>query len=423
MLTRLALATVTLLGLLVGAFCAWQWRALTQLAAVLDYNGNNVLEIEEVGPALKARFGEFDRDRSGGLDRRELLPYFFDGIRRKVRIRMRARGLPAGSVPVVVTTADIDRALAQMVQVLELPGAALIVGTTGHEVYRTRAGTIDFDTRLPMASASKWVSAVAFMKLVEDGRLALDRPLSSHFPDLPSHWGPVTLRQLLSFTAGVGEGHAFERSPATPYADVYADLIGKPPHAAPGVEFTYGGITMQIAGYLAEQVSGHSWSELFAAYVARPAGLRSSVYGHPIWSGAGVNLRSPNIAAGLHSSADDYFRFLSGLSEGAQPALLSASSLAEMEADHTSGLPQNYRPPAVRDEWSYGLGLWCERRSGRSCESVSSAGSYGTYPWIDRATGRFGVLVTLGEAQTVMPFALHLRALAERLPAEPAAAR
>lgn len=417
------MTAAAIIVLLAGAFGAWQWRALTRLAAVLDYNGNQALEVEEVGPALKVRFAEFDRDRSGGLERRELVPYLFDGIRRKVRIRMRARGLPAGSVPAVVTTADIDRALAQMVQVLELPGAALIVGTAGHETYRAQAGAIDFDTRVPMASASKWVSAVVFMKLVEEGRLALDRPLSSHLPSLPEHWAPATLRQLLSFTAGVGEGHAFENSPATPYADVYAGLIGKPPHAAPGIEFTYGGITMQIAGYLAEQVSGHSWSELFEAHVARPAGLRSSVYGHPIWSGAGESLPSPNIAAGLHSSADDYFRFLTRLSEDAQPTLLSVSSLAEMEADHTSGLPQNYRPPAVLDEWSYGLGLWCERRSGRSCESVSSAGSYGTYPWIDRRTGRFGVLVTVGEAPTVMPFALHLRALAERLPAGPVAAR
>lgn len=416
-MSRIVLIIAAVVVLLLGAAFAWQWFGLIRLATVMDYNRNGALELEEVGPSMKLRFAEIDADGDGHIRRRELLPYLFDSTRRALRVRMRTRGLPGKDMPASVSAADIDRALAQMVEVLDLPGAALIVGLAGRETYRGSAGEIGVQTRVPVASASKWVSAAVIMKLVEAQRLDLDRPLADYLPDLPAHWRKVTPRQLLSFTAGVAEGHAFEASPETPNRKVYEQLAQKPLHGAPGAEFTYGGITLQIAGHLAEQVGGLSWNELFTSQVAAPAGMTASFYGHPLWHRDGAVQSSPNVAAGLHTTAEDYFRFLTALlptDSGAAP-LLSPASIQEMETDYTRGLPQNFRPPAVLPDWSYGLGLWCERRRERQCLTVSSAGAYGTFPWIDRETGSYGVLVTVGQIRPVMPFALHLRALAERL--------
>ena len=46
---------------------------------------------------------------------------------------------------------------------------------------------------------------------------------------------------------------------------------------------------------------------------------------------------------------------------------------------------------------------------------VNSAGAFGTFPWVDRETGTYGVLVTLGSIAEVLPYALNLRRLAIEL--------
>lgn len=418
---RRALLSMSLL-LIAGATIAaaivftWQWRVLGKMTAVFDYNRSGAPEIDEVGPVARPHFGEYDRNGNGRLDRLELARYLLAGNARAIRVKWRGHGLPDAKVPAQVAPAQMDAALKQMVDVLELSGATLIVGRNGHELYRGSAGRIDANTQVPVASASKWVSSAVLMRLVEAGKLKLDRPIGAYLPELQGHWAGVTLRQLLTLTSGAPEGHAFENSPLTPYPQVFAHLVAKPAHAKAGTEFTYGGITLQIAGYLAQQVTHRSWNALFVQQVAAPLGMTQSIYGHPVWEGKADAVASPNIAAGLHTTAEDYFRFLSALQPAdASGGLLSATSIREMETDYTSSLRQNSRPPGVADDWSYGLGLWCERRHSRRCDLVSSAGSYGAYPWIDRRSGTYGVLVVIGNVKEVMPFALHMRRLSENL--------
>ena len=84
-----------------------------------------------------------------------------------------------------------------------------------------------------------------------------------------------------------------------------------------------------------------------------------------------------------------------------------------MESDLTSSLVQIV--PGPRPEWFYGLGLWCEAPLAGRCMQVNSAGAFGTFPWVDRETGTYGVLVTLGSIAEVLPFALNLRRLAIEL--------
>ena len=47
--------------------------------------------------------------------------------------------------------------------------------------------------------------------------------------------------------------------------------------------------------------------------------------------------------------------------------------------------------------------------------NVNSTGAFGTFPWIDRESGTYGVLVTLGSISEILPFALNLRRLAIEL--------
>ncbi|MFT4670687.1 MAG: CubicO group peptidase (beta-lactamase class C family) [Pseudohongiellaceae bacterium] len=415
--TKQTLLAITIVIGVAGVLISfWQGKQIDKIIALMDFDGNGMLQIEEVLPSIRLRFSVLDTDGSGDMDRKEIGSYLrhsiFSGIVRKWHTNGLPEYPPAGDI-------DLDAlqvALDEMVEVLELPGAVMLVGKNGVERNRIMSGELDANTVVPVASASKWVSSVVLMRLVELDILELDAPLKRYMPKLAEHWANTTLRQLLSHSSGTGEGHAVENIPSMAYREQFERLIQKPVDNVAGVEFTYGGISMQIAGYIAEQVSNKPWSQLFDELVGAPSGMEQSAYGHPFWYRTGTVINSPNIAGGLHTSAQDYFNFLTALYPGvAGVHLLTEDSIGQMESDQTSRLTQNFRPPMVPNDWFYGLGLWCENPIERRCMLVNSAGAFGTFPWIDRTSGTYGVLITLGNMPEILPFALNLRRLAIEL--------
>jgi CubicO group peptidase (beta-lactamase class C family) len=415
--TKLTLLMITIaLGVTTWLVASWQSNQIDKTIALMDLDRNGVLQIQEVFPLMRLRFSELDSDGNGGMGRSEIAAYLRFAIVEGILRKWRARGLP--EYPVDVERASLQVALDEMVEVLELPGAVMLVGKNGVERIRITSGEFDADKVVPIASASKWVSSAVLMRLVEQGVLTLDAPLKSYIPELAGHWADATLRQLLSHSSGAGPGHAIENPPNMPYREHFEQLIQKPVNNAPGVEFSYGGISMQIAGYVAEQASGKRWSQLFDELVATPSGMERSAYGHPFWHSPGIEIQSPNLAGGLYASGQDYFNFLTALSPGEMGRrLLTEESIGQMESDQTSNLVQNMRGP-IPEDWSYGLGLWCESPIEGRCTQINSAGAFGTYPWIDRESGTYGVLVTLGTISEILPFAMNLRRLTIELERE-----
>ena len=414
------LAIALVLIAIVGFGRLWQVKQVDRITVMMDFDLNGVLQVEEVQPLMRLRFEELDADADGALDRGEIAGYIRQSIVDGIAVKWQTKGLREYADAGATDIAVIQTALDEMVEIFELPGAVMLVGRNGVERLRITSGEYTATTVVPVASASKWVTSTVLMRLVEQGVLTLDAPLVRYVPELRGHWAKTTLAQLLNFSSGVGEGHASEHVPSTPYKEQFEHLINTPVHNVPGVEFTYGGISMQIAGYVAEQASGKAWAQLFTELVATPAAMQNSSYEHPLWHKPGTPINSPNLAGGLYTTAQDYFNFLSALTNSDVAArLLTPESIAKMERDHTSGLIQNFRPPMLLpDDWSYGLGLWCEAPTAGLCTRVSSLGAWGTFPWIDRQSGTYGVLVTMGFAPHFLPFELNLRRLAIELTRE-----
>jgi len=416
----LAIWRLSLVILSAGALSACATRSVGPVplpiaATEFDLNGDRLIGREEAGPILRPRFAEVDRDHSGALDGRELGDYF--------AALAAPRAAPPSSfaadkVPAVVSSQDIDAGLRTMTEDIAVPGGALICGSQGREIYRHGFGAISDTTSVPIASASKWISAVILMQSVEAGSVRLDAPLSTYLPTAPAGWREMTLRQMFSHSAGAPRSHALRYPPDMSAAELARTLMAGRPAAVPGSAFAYGGESMQVGAFAVETATGSSWRQLFDRGFRSRLGLKDISFRHPIWYDPAREIVTPNVAAGVWSSASDYFQILSALAfPTAETRLLSDASLSEMESDYTSGLSQTFRPPGIHDDWSYGLGLWCERRAGNRCQSISSAGAFGTYPWIDRTTGSYGVLVTLGDVKTALPYALKLRKMCERLPA------
>src|SRR5438309_649071 len=119
-----------------------------------------------------------------------------------------APGAPARS------TADLDRVLRTAVEQRRVPGVVAMVATANAVAYEGAFG-FNKDAIFAIASMTKPVTSVAVMQLVEAGKVKLDEPAATYLPELGTVQvlegaglrapkTPVTVRQLLTHTAGFG---------------------------------------------------------------------------------------------------------------------------------------------------------------------------------------------------------------------------
>ena len=82
-----------------------------------------------------------------------------------------------------------------------LDGGVLLVGRDG--TWGGTADRITAETVMPIASASKWLTAALVMTFVDEGRLTLDTPVADLLPGFGGAKAAVTVRHLLSHTSGL----------------------------------------------------------------------------------------------------------------------------------------------------------------------------------------------------------------------------
>lgn len=310
------------------------------------------------------------------------------------RARVRAACTTAGTLAVVALlagcipdTSVIDARLAQAVQPATPPatGCAEACGITlrvtspngdGSDKveYDSSLGTYNGDETVAIASASKWLAGAVLMSLVDSGLLSLDDTVGEFFPaHAGTPTGSITVAQLFSHTSGMDwNPHPCLGDSSVTLEACAAAILAVPLRAAPGAQFGYGGNSMQVAGRIAEIVSGTSWVNLSRARLITPLGLT-----HTGWFG-----NNPQVAGGAISSASDYDRFLGVIQRGGTAygvTLLTPQAVAAMQADRISGVTVAYTPNPQTD--GYGIGVWLDFEPGGV--TVSSPGKFGMYPLID----------------------------------------
>ena len=385
---------------------------LAGVAARLDADGSGVLERDEVGPPAARAFARVDRDGSGGIDgvefRRWILGQWLSGRTGPVGVEP----LPKEADP-----GTLARWLERPVAAGELDGAALIVLRNGAVVFRHAAGDLNPERPVPLDAASKWLTGTVFACLADRGELDLEAPLASLVPEAPPGWGELTPVQMLSHTAGAPADRLLSL-PADPDLRSSGRALARA-HLPedPGRVFRYGDVSMQVAGWAAEAMTGRSWRRLFVECLSWPLSLDSAAWGHPL---SGPDLQAPPLlGSGLHLSLDDYGAFLSMLQQGGRyegVRNLSPGAIRVQETERIGNLPRENLPVGVEPDWGYGLGVWCETRSpaGR-CLRMSSPGAFGAFPWLDRETGLAGMVLTVDAAARVTAWNRATRRLATRV--------
>jgi len=212
-------------------------------------------------------------------------------------------------------------------------------GAIGAEYYSANADSIDRNTVFATASLSKWITAHAVMKLVEQGQLDLDRPVESYLRrwQLPAgsfSSRDVTARRLLSHTAGLTDGLGFgdyrldealptlEEALAAPRAST-----GRPPPPItvgiePGTQFRYSGGGYLLLELLVEELSREQFEAFVNREVLQPLGMTRSGYAdlsatansaksyHADGRPAPIHRYASRAATGFTTSASDMVRLV-----------------------------------------------------------------------------------------------------------------
>ena len=166
----------------------------------------------------------------------------------------------------------------------ETPVAGLAIAVTDRRrtLYSTGLGYADAAARRPVnmgdkfhiGSIGKSMTALAVLQLVQSGRLDLDAPFSSHLPwfAMPSRFGPITLRHVLSHTAGLPAGTDF-----TPAAR-YEGFALRDTEAAwePGTRFHYSNTGYKLLGWLLEDITGLDYGSVIRRSVLDPLGMNAT---------------------------------------------------------------------------------------------------------------------------------------------------
>lgn len=304
-----------------------------------------------------------------------------------------ASSTPATVAPAVagkVTFADVDRSIGDRVAADGLPGAALLVVRDGKVLRRQGYGGYDPQTVVPIASASKWLTAATLMTLVDEGRVSLDDPVRRYLPEFTGVTGSATIRQLLSHTSGIPDDDCIWDQGSS-LADCATKVATDGAEDEPGSTFSYGNTSFSVVGRVIEVVTGTSFEDAFEARIAGPVGMTSTRFHSSAYP------TNPVPAASAESNLDDYGRFVEMLSgrgviDGRR--VLSEASVAAMEADQVAGLDTR-DDQAVQTTGipTYGLGAWRDVTTADDAPVITSGnGAYGFYPWIDRARNAYGVL-------------------------------
>ncbi|MEL6572539.1 MAG: serine hydrolase domain-containing protein [Pseudomonadota bacterium] len=143
-----------------------------------------------------------------------------------------------------------------------------------------------------IGSITKSFTATLVLQHVDRGLLTLDAPIGDYLSpaiEMDPSWRALTLRQLLSHTAGLpaNAGIGAMRLRATDNLHqlrqtVLSGLWSKP--VTPG-SFAYSNVGYVLAGYVLETVSGETWETLVQTEIAAPLKLTSLGFGPPRGSG------------------------------------------------------------------------------------------------------------------------------------------
>ena len=278
--------------------------------------------------------------------------------------------------------ARLEERIPPLMKEADVPGLAIALVQDGELVWHRGFGVKNSKTKVPVddstvfeaASLSKPVFAYAVLKLVDAGKFDLDKPLNQYLPgnydvgDDP-RLGKITARHVLSHTTGFPNWRGDGKLKI---------------HFPPGERFSYSGEGFVYLAKVIEHVTGEKFDDVMKRVVFEPLGMTSSSF---IWredydksktsrhnaigeaTGQGKppaeHAKTGNAAASLHTTAQDYGRFVAailkgtGLKPDTRKLMLTPQVQVRANGANSIDRPEAKQVPDVA--WGLGWGLQTTR--------------------------------------------------------------
>lgn len=190
-------------------------------------------------------------------------------------------------------TAYLDGRIPALMKEYAIPGVNIALIQKGQTVWSKAYGYADLekgrkmttDTYCRVESISKSVTAWGVMKLVQEGKIELDKPVEQYlqnweFPESGFSGEQVTVRQLLSHSAGLPLGNIFERYSPNEEIPSLENSLSKEAILIqePGLSFSYSNTGFNLLELLIEEVTGRDFAEYMKEEVLIPLGMYKSSF-------------------------------------------------------------------------------------------------------------------------------------------------
>lgn len=340
---------------------------------------------------------------------------------------------------------EIPKRLEAFIADGDISGAVTLVARQGHLASLEAVGYADLVERKPMhpdslfwiASMTKPITATAVLMLQDEGKLSVEDSVEKYLPEFKNQWlvaergkdalqlrrplRPITLRDLLTHTSGLGDAPDAGRDLSL--AELTLAYSQQPLQFEPGSKWQYSNPGINTLGRVVEVVARTAFPAFLEQRLFRPLGMKDTTFypsagqlrrlaksyrpredgqgleetGIPFFKGDLLSRkRTPFPAGGLFSTAPDLFRFyqmvLNGGSFKGRP-YVSRASVGLMTRTQTGDLKTGFT-----DGMSFGFG-WAVVREPAGVTAMLSpgtfghGGAYGTNGWVDPAKEMILVLM------------------------------
>jgi len=327
--------------------------------------------------------------------------------------------------PAFPGAAAVDEQINQAVQEGLIPGAVLLIGHDGQVVYRKAYGErsliptrepMTVDTIFDAASLTKVVATTSsVMKLVEQGKIRLDDPVTKYLPEFQEGHSSITIRNLMTHFSGLRPDVDLKPAWSGYETGIHRALIDKPA-GPPGVRFVYSDINFILMGEIVRRLSGQMLSDFARANIFEPLGMKDSTFqppaslrpriapteidpttGRPLWGVVhdDTSRYMGGVAghAGLFTTADDLAKFAQMLLDRGQANGARLFSPLTVEKFTTPESPADQ--PILRGfGWDIDSPYSSNRGDLFPIGSFGHTGFTGTSMWMDPISRSYVILLT-----------------------------
>ncbi|HUL52262.1 MAG TPA: serine hydrolase domain-containing protein [Opitutaceae bacterium] len=328
----------------------------------------------------------------------------------------------------------------------EIAGAVMLVASQDRVLHLSAIGQSDLasgrkmqtDDLFWIASMTKPMAAACVAALVDEGKLAFDDPVEKYLPEFHAPWvlaeeaaerrvlvaaaRPVTLRDLLTHTSGMGEYAV--TGPHWTLAEMIAAVAREPLKFQPGSRWSYSTAGIDTLCRVVEVASGVPFAEFMQRRIFGPLGMKDSTFWltaeqakrfatnyrrnpesgklepvtiHYLYGGAVTDpARPPLGGAGLFATAADVARFYQMMLNGGElggKRILKPATVAAMTRSQTAGIKAGFLPGSA---WGLGLCVVQEPQGVTAMLAPGTfghGGAHGTQSWADPRRGTVYVLM------------------------------